>query len=278
MGRHCLAIVATVALAACYGPVVPQDVICTPPNGNCPEGQVCAAQGMCVDIGSEPPDAARQPDARLVDAPHVAAWHLVQSAGSAISSSVGASLTTSIAPTSASDLIVVGVQFTPGATVMSVTDNGMSEYGAVTGTLATVGTGDGGIEIWYTQSVGSGVTSVTATTTSGAYAVAVWEIATAQPATVDVAAELSAQASSLHPASPMLTTANAGELVIAIGISEGVVSGIHAGNEFTNDQLLKGNGWAHITSTTSPAGAHRAVWDSTAGTFCSDAVAFHVGE
>jgi hypothetical protein len=275
MGRYWLA---TVALAACYGPVVPQGVICTPPNGNCPEGQVCAAQGTCVDIGSEPLDAARQPDARLVDAPVVAAWHLVQSAGSAVSASFGASFSTSLAPTSAGDLVVVGVQFTPGGAVLGVTDDGASEYGAVAATLATDTTGDGGVEIWYTQSVGSGVTSVTATTNAEAYAVAVWEFSTAQPAEVDVAAELSAQASSQHPLSPMIMTANAGELVVAIGISGAVVSGIHAGNEFTNDQLIKGNGWAHITSSASAAGPHRAEWDSTMGTFCSDAVAFHVGE
>jgi hypothetical protein len=122
------------------------------------------------------------------------------------------------------------------------------------------------------------VTAVTATTTTAAYALVVWEFATAQPATVDAAAAMSDQGSSSHPTSPVITTENAGELVIAIGISGGVVTGIHAGNEFTNDSLVRGNGWAHITSADAPAGSQHAVWDSNDQTFCSDAVAFHVGE
>jgi hypothetical protein len=285
MGRYALL---AVAVAACYDPTTPLGVVCTLPAGVCPPGQTCGADGMCTTIGSVLADSRSAEDAPLddavkPDASSLPAWRLVQVKFAATSGSGnGSALAAMLTSTTAGDLLVVGVQFDPGTTITSVSDNapaGTSAFLEVTSSVATNPQGDGSVEVWYTPSVNADATSVTATTTNGAvYTVVAWEVATTQPATVDVAKELSNQTASTVPGAPAVTTAKAGELVIATGISATTVTSIRAGNEFTNDSLANGNGWAHITSTTAAAGAHQAVWDSTSGTYCSDAVAFHVGE
>ena len=73
------------------------------------------------------------------------------------------------------------------------------------------------------------------------------------------------------------TTSAAGEFVMASAIVFDTVSGIHPGNEFTNDQVSDGNGWAHLTDPMAPAGVHQAQWDATPGSYCASAVAFKVG-
>lgn len=290
MGRYLLL---AVTLAACYDPTVPQGVVCTVPDGICPPGQTCGADGLCSTNGSPPapvPDASL-PGAPPPDAPDggasssLPAWHLVQAQAAANGNLGGlASLAATLTATMAGDLLVVGVQVAHGGTITSVTDNapgGTSTFTAIPGSEATNTQGDGGIELWYTPSLNAGATAVTATaTTSGAsiYTVVAWEVATAQPATVDTVMELSNQASSTTLTAPAVTTQAPGELVIAIGIAANDVNALAAGSEFTNDTLANGNGWAHITSTTAAAGAHQAVWDTSAGTSCSTAVAFHVGE
>ena len=230
-------------------------------------------------------DDALKSDAVKSDASSLPAWHLVQVQSMTTGSASGsASVASTLTPTTAGDLLVVGVQSAPGTTISSLSDNapaGTSTFSAVAGSLATnSGQVDGDIELWYTPSVNDGATAVTAATTSASvFTVVVWELATAQPATVDSVKELSDQASSTMPAAPVVTTTKPGELVIAIAVSANNVTGIDTGNEFTNDTAVNQDGWAHITSTTAAAGSHQAVWVSAGtGTYCSTAVAFHVGE
>jgi hypothetical protein len=283
MGRYILSMV---VLAACYDPTIPLGAVCTPPNGICPAGQSCGAGGVCT---TPMLDAARV-DARLLDAvgldasrpdaSTLPAWRLVQIQSTEIGSGA-ASVATTLTSTTAGDLLVVGIQMASGATIANVSDNapgGTSVFSAITESLATNATGDGGIEIWYSSAANAGATSVTATTADSIYGVVVWDVATAQPSTIDTVKALSAQAASTTPSSPAVTTERAGELVIAIAISAGSVDSIRAGNEFTNDATPNANGWGHITSATASAGAHQAVWDSNSATYCSTAVAFHVGE
>ena len=291
MGRYSLL---AVALAACYDPTAPLGVACSVPDGLCPAGQMCGPNGTCVAMGALPGDAPAPIDSVIggpVDAPIVGsdapsghgAWRLVQ-VKEADNANMGglASLSATLAPTTAGDLLVVGVQFAVGANTTGVTDNAAGTPSTFTGIGASRAhnlQGDGGVEVWYAPSANAGATSVTATASAASlYSVVVWEFATAAPATVDIAKQESDQAASASPATPAITTVNAGELVIAIGIVADSISGLAPGSEFTNDTLANGNGWAHITSTTAPAGAHQATWDSAAGTYCSDAVAFHVGE
>jgi predicted RecA/RadA family phage recombinase len=289
MGRYSLL---AVALAACYDPTAPQGVVCTVPDGLCPAGQMCSADGTCVKTGSMLPVDARAVDGSFApsDGPGsdasssaLPAWRLVQ-VQSADNGGAGGltSLAATLMPTTVGDLLVVGVQFAVGTTIASVSDNaegGTSTFSAIPGSHARNAHADGNVAIWYTPSANAGATAVTATAgTASVYTVVVWEFATAQAATVDIASGLSDQASSTTPVAPALTTMNAGELVVAIGIVATSISQLQPGNEFTNDTLANANGWAHITSATAPAGAHQAAWDSTAGTYCSSAVAFHVGE
>ncbi len=213
--------------------------------------------------------------------PRLPAWRLVQVQSIEAGSGGAASLAVMLTSTKAGDLLVVGIQTAPGATITSVSDNaagGTSAFSAITGSLASNAVGDGGVDVWYAPSVNGGATSVTASTSSAIYGLAVWEVATAQPSTIDTVKALSDQAASTMPASPAVTTERAGELVIAIGISEGTITGVRAGNEFTNDAAPNGNGFAHITSAAASAGSHQAVWLSNSATYCSTAIAFHVGE
>jgi len=60
-----------------------------------------------------------------------------------------------------------------------------------------------------------------------------------------------------------------------VALVENVVFRARTGNEFTNDHVANGNGWAHLTSPTATAGVHQAQWDqSTAGRYCAGAAAF----
>ena len=284
MGRY---ILSALALAACYDPTIPLGVACTPPDGICPDDQICSAEGVCTTSSADaagqdsPRLDARALDASIADASALPAWRLVQVQSITVGSGGSASATIALTSTTAGDLVVVGIQTAPGATITNVSDNapsGTSEFSAITGSLASNGAGDGGVEVWYTPSVKAAATSVTATTSSAIYGVVVWDVATAQPSTVDTVKAASNQAASTTLLSPSIDTVHAGELVIAIGISSGSVSMIKANNEFTNDATPNENGWAHITSAMAPAGPHQAVWNSDSATYCSTAVAFHVGE
>jgi len=284
VGRYVLSAIALAALVACYDPTIPLGVVCTPPSGACPGGQTCSAGGTCTTgvVGPDAPtsDATGHPDASNLDAAMLPAWRLVQVQSVTVGSGGSASATTTLTSTAAGDLLVVGIQFAPGATITNVSDNapaGTSTFSAVTGSQASNDDGDGAVEVWYAPSVAADATSVTATG-NAIYGTVVWEVATVQPATVDTAKALSDQAASALPESPAVTTEHAGELVIAIAISAGSISSIHAGNEFTNDARPNLNGWAHITSAAAPAETHQAAWDSNSATYCSTAVAFHVGE
>jgi hypothetical protein len=280
-------VLSALALAACYEPTVPLGVVCAAPDGLCPNGQTCSTEGVCttstLDAGRVD---ARAGDAVDLDAPSrdasgLPAWRLVQVQSIEAGSGGSASVAVMVTSTSSDDLIVVGLQTAPGATITNVSDNapgGTSAFSAITGSLASNAVGDGGVDVWFTPSANAGATSVTASTTSAIYGLVVWEVATAQASTVDTVNAVSDEAASTTPKSPAVITEDAGELVIAIGISEGTITGIRAGNEFTNDAAPNGNGFAHITSTTAPAGTHQAVWLSNSATYCSTAVAFHVGE
>jgi hypothetical protein len=287
VGRYVLS---AVALAACYNPTIQLGGVCTPPNGICPEGQSCSAAGVCTSSISDAAgqDAARHSDAEPDasnpggdDGGTLPAWRLVQAQSLTAPLGGSASVTATLTSTMPGDLLVVGIQTAPGATITNVSDNasgGTSVFTAITGSMASNSAGDGGLVVWYTPSVNAGATSVTATTSDAIYGLVVWELATAQPATVDAVKALSNQAASTAPTSPSIAAEHAGELVIAIAISAGTITSIQAGNEFTNDAKPNGNGFAHITSTTAAAGPHQAAWDSNSATYCSTAVAFHVGE
>jgi len=74
-----------------------------------------------------------------------------------------------------------------------------------------------------------------------------------------------------------VTTSQAGDFIVSILFAVDTnISGISPGNEFTNDFTTNGNGWAHITSNSVPAGTHQASWITSTpqGIYCASTVAF----
>ena len=183
--------------------------------------------------------------------------------------------------TGAGHLIVVAVQTDAASTVASVTDDaagGSNGYVAVPGSRATNGAPSEGIELWYAEGARAGATTVTATGGTGMSIVA-WEFSgIATTNALDVGAALDNGVSSMTPVGPMLTTRQAGEVVVSAIVLPGQIGSIRLGNEFTNDLVTNDNGWAHLTSTAAPAGAHQAQWSAnTAGAYCAAAAAFVTG-
>jgi hypothetical protein len=188
-----------------------------------------------------------------------------------------------IAASGAGHLIVIAVQMGSGVTVSSVTDNatgGSNTYAQATGARATnTSTGDA-VDIWYAKGSRAGATTITINLSSGIpSSMTAWEVAgVSTTAPFDAAAAASTQAASASPQGPALTTTAVGDFIVSAAVVANSVTGIFAGNEFTNDTLSNGNGFAHLTSNTATAGSHRAQWSqSPSGSFCATAAAFKVG-
>jgi hypothetical protein len=142
------------------------------------------------------------------------------------------------------------------------------------------------LELYYAASscAGGSTIEISASIPGGPFPVlissaVVWEVSgikTEDP--LDIAAALNDQPMSTTPRGPRITTTAPGEFVVAAALADAEITGIHAGNEFTKDSLVNGNGWAHLTDSNAPAGVHQAQWDQTpSGVFCASAAAFQVG-
>jgi hypothetical protein len=214
------------------------------------------------------------------DGPLTPAWQLIQVNGNSSASGVS-SLAVSEAPTGAGHVLVVGIQFEPGGSITSISDNATSApslFAELSGTAASNPTSGDALIMYVSAAAHAGATTLTVATSSLTYAVVVWEFATTGTISPDVEGNLSSEPASTLPSSPIIDTTHAGDLIVAISIAANSIQGIHAGNDFTNDLLTNGNGWAHITSAVAAAGTQQAQWDSSLGTYCSDIVAFHVDD
>ncbi len=185
-----------------------------------------------------------------------------------------------IPATGGGHLIVVGWQIGGGAntstTITGMTDNAGNVY-LEAGAARSIDTAAGSVvDLWYAQNSAAGATSVSITpgssvTNGGA---AIWEFSgVALGAALDQTAVLNSQASTAIPSGAAVTTKTAGELVVSLAAVAGNVTGIYAGNPFTNDSGLKGNGWAHLV--TSSTGTYSPQWnESPAGTYASSTASF----
>lgn len=272
-----------VVIAGCYAPHAAPGSPCNPTTANCPEGQSCllvggsyaCTAGAVADAAAvadsprsdAPRDAFARPDAPADAA--TAAWTLIQTAQSENTASV------SFAPTTTGSLIIVGVETT--STIVGISDDGANLYREIPNARGTVANANLGIDLWYARS--SIPVSHIMVAAPSVSAIVVWEVAGIRSTSpVDTAAALSDQAATTLPAGASVTTAQPGELVISVAIVENQVSGIHQGNEFTNDRTAKGNGWAHLTSASAPAGPHQATWDQPmSGVYCAASAAFFTG-
>ena len=160
-------------------------------------------------------------------------------------------------------------------TISSISDTGGNGY-AEAGAARAVDTGVSDvIDLWYAKNSRSGTTSVTVTpsaTVNGA--VVIWEVSGVdQTAPLDRTSVLNSQPATTNVSGAPVTIAAPSELIISIANVQQALTGIAAGNSFTNDSNAFSSGWAHLI--TSAAGTYTAQWNqNTAGTYDSSTVSF----
>jgi hypothetical protein len=163
-----------------------------------------------------------------------ASWSLIQTAEST------GSKTISVAASGTGNLIVVAMEIGSSATVSSITDNatgGSNTYVQVPGARASYSAGAS--DIWYAKNSKVGATTITVTLSSGTPgALVAWQVAgISTTAPLDVAAAANNQPASATPQGPAVTTTNAGDFVVSLAVVTNSITGMAAGNEFTNDKL-----------------------------------------
>ncbi len=205
------------------------------------------------------------------DAPSALRWGVVQTAGSG-------NATVTMKPLGAGHLVLIGVELDTGRGTTTVTDD-CNSYVALSTASASCSAFQTDLQIFYAFAKSScQANTIRVQATQDVCAVVVWEVSGIRADDpVDAVAVLNDQPRTTTPLGPKITTSAAGEFVMASAVVEFTVSGIHPGNEFTNDQVSDGNGWAHLTDPMAPAGVHQAQWDAESGPYCASAVAFRVG-
>jgi len=272
MGRRWLV---WVALAGCYAPRAPAGAPCGP-DGDCPAGQSCATvanQRVCVeqpvDGGATDAPSTDSPIATDApnDAPQNATWTLVRTKDAKQSALLD------IPAIGAGHLVIVAVE--SEKEVSMVADNGGNLYQRIATSRAVVPSDGLGVEIWYTPNAMPGGTMIAATAASSVFSIDMWEVDGLSSVTIDDVATLDDQPATTTPEGASVTTTATGDFVVSIAIVQNSVTGLTAGSEFTNDHTTFGNGWAHLTSASAPAGTYGARWNQgTAGTYCASSVAF----
>ena len=234
----------------------------------------------CGRLGFDPAAGPGTPDA-----PGAVAWQLVQSAGR-LQDSLPVTL-------GAGHLVVVAVDVQNGGTASAVSDgsdcNTYVEIPAARAQAQVPGSSlNDNLQVFYAKNTCAHAGTITVTPASDVVGIAAWEVSgmrTDNP--VDTMAVLTNQPRSVLPLGPAITTSEAGEFVVSAAIVDNNIcetaSGknspppcqTHPGNEFTNDQALDGNGYAHLTDPHAAAGVHQAAWDQlSSGVYCATAVAF----
>lgn len=188
--------------------------------------------------------------------------------------------TCTIPATGDGNLIVVG--FTTNVsntttTINGVTDNSGNSY-AEAGAARAIDTSVLDVlDIWYAKNSTSGATSVTVTPSATVNAsVVIWEFSGIdQAAPLDQTSVRNSQPSSTAVSGAPVTITSASEVIISIANVAQSVTGMAAGNLFTNDSDAFASGWAHLI--TSAPGTYAAQWiQSPAGTYDSSTVSFKV--
>jgi hypothetical protein len=200
-------------------------------------------------------------------------WTLIQTAGSRSSN-------VSVEPLGAHHLVVVAVQLSSDGLVTAIIDSSAcNAYIDIPAAHAIDRRLGDALQIFYVKDSCAQADAIGVAATTGVFATVVWEVSgirTDDP--LDTAAVLNDQPESTAPLGPAITTRTPGEFVVSAAMVENLAPSIHAGNEFTNDQITNGNGWAHLSDPMAAAGDHQAQWDQPdAGAYCASAVAFRVG-
>jgi len=230
----------------------------------------CGRIGFSTGSNPDPDAKTTEPDASAT-----ARWTVVQNAATT-------SPTLTIASSGAGHLIVVAVHLANLGSVSSITDNapnGGNSYAAIATARATNTSPPDAVEMWFARDSIAGATTIAVATSATIVGAVAWEASGIRTDTpLDTATTLDAQPATTTPLGPRITTSEPGEFVVSVAIVANGISATHAGNEFTNDQRTRGNGWAHLTDPAAAAGVHQAEWDQgVAGAYCGNAAAFRVG-
>ena len=174
-------------------------------------------------------------------------------------------------------LIVVGFEGNQGAdTLSSILDNTGNIY-IEAGNAKSSDSGSNLMgDIWYAMNTQSGATTLTITPNpSGATGTAtIWEFSGVdRTSPLDQTAVLNNQPASGTPSGATVSTGVNAEVIISLAVLQNSVSGMYAGNPFTNDEILNGNGFAHLI--TSVDGTYTAQWNQNpSGTYASSTASF----
>ena len=201
-------------------------------------------------------------------------WAIVHKA-----SNFGSITSLTIPATGTGNLIAVALMFTGATSVASVTDNVGNIYVSA-GAKAAVFVDS--TEIWYAVNSKPGATVVTPTFADlpTHVEITVWEVSAISTSAPDVTNTASGMLTLNNTPGPPVTTTQAGDFIVSILFAlDTYVPGVSSGNEFTGDFTTNGNGWAHITSTSAPAGTHQVSWfvPTPQGVYCASTVAFRPG-
>jgi hypothetical protein len=200
------------------------------------------------------------------------AWDIINKA-----SAEGSPLTTLTIPsTGTGNVIVIGLVFNGTTKVSTVSDNAGNLYvsaGAhsVKGNLSS--------DIWYALNSKSGATSVSVTFAgSPTHAeMTEWEVAGLANTAPDATGIASGIVSTTTQNGAAVTTSQTGDFVVAVLFaSSAKFSGTASGSGWTDDFTTNGNGYAHLTGDTSPAGAYQPSWTTAnpGGGYATSTVAF----
>lgn len=203
---------------------------------------------------------------------------------SACGTTPGSSTAITITSTTSGRALIVSLtsnSATANLTVASWENNGSTSAYTDTTAVGRCTVCGGSAYIVYQPNIAGSITSVTpvcsASVTLNGVILEVSGIPTSS--ILDTSALLSNQtATGTNPFSPALTTAASGEFIVAVVTPAQTITGIHAGNEFTSDSVVGGNGYAHITSTSATAASHQAEWDdnTSADLYATSIAAFKI--
>lgn len=198
-------------------------------------------------------------------------WAIVNSASNA-----GSITSLQIPGTGTGNLIVVALMFNGETSVATVSDNVGNTYVSA-GAKAALGNGSS--EIWYAVNSKPSATVVTPTFEDSPthVEITVWEVSGISTSAPDVTNTSSGDLTLNNTPGAAVTTTHAGDFIVSILFAmDTSMIGISSGNEFTNDFTTNGNGWAHITSSSSQVGSHQASWFTSTpqGIYCASTVAF----
>jgi hypothetical protein len=198
-------------------------------------------------------------------------WAIVNNASNA-----GPITSLTIPATGTGNLIAVALMFNGGTYVNSISDNAgnvsvSANAKAIVDTEST--------EIWYAVNSQPGATVVYPTFADSPthVEITVWEVSGISTSGPDAVNTSSGNLTLVNTPGPAVVTTQTDDFILSVLFAvDSSISSISSGNQFTNDFTTNGNGWAHITSSSAPAGTYQASWYTPApqGKNCASTVAF----